>query len=327
MEQNERQATQTSDPRNQAACGYTVIPPKETKRSKLISNAQKEVEDYERWKREHRPGPFNLPPEKLGGGESMAAVRQRQQMEAYTSKLQKKLKKEEMDRKRRQAEEEENQEKKAIQREKANLQKIRDQQKEKEREAKYRPDQQMKREEHLQSLEMSRSVFVPTSSSTPASSWARGHTYSQSRKAEEQKGLQEMKNEQRRKSDVLEEKQKQLTEDRKKELEVARMRVNSAFLDKLEARGSGRESELISSMSEAGNVGQREEPQEPALSPVPTSSFLESEYAEDEEEDHDVEWIVMKLQSEFPYYEPEALQEILSQCENQYQKAYDLLNV
>ncbi|KAK6315223.1 hypothetical protein J4Q44_G00147520 [Coregonus suidteri] len=79
---------------------------------------QKEEEDLQRWKEVNRPGPVQIAPEKLGGAVSLAEARERQLMELRQAKLQKQLRKEEMDRQRRQAEENEYERMKAKQREK-----------------------------------------------------------------------------------------------------------------------------------------------------------------------------------------------------------------
>ncbi|XP_036421294.1 epithelial-stromal interaction protein 1 isoform X3 [Colossoma macropomum] len=264
--------------------GYSIIPPNESRRSKLQRMAEKELDDLNKWKEAHRPGPVHLAPEKLGGSVSLAEVRQRQQVEARQSKLQKKLKREDMDRIRKQAEEEENQRKKAIQREKANNLELRKRQEEEQRKELYQHDLRMRREEQLQRLERSSSVPMAASNSTPASSWAQGREYKEARKAEEQDALEQMKEQQRRKSEILEKKQKQQEEDRKRRMESECLRVNSAFLDRLEARGSGRVSESNSCIPEGGNIWQTEEPQDPASSPVPFPSQVHTDSAEEEEE-------------------------------------------
>ncbi|KAI4872444.1 hypothetical protein NFI96_033685 [Prochilodus magdalenae] len=329
--------------------GYTIVPPNESRRSKMQRMAQKELDDLNRWKEENRPGPIQLAPEKLGGGVSLAEVRQRQQLDVRQSKLQKKLRKEEMDRIRRQEEEKSNQRMKDIQREKANKLEMKQMQEEEQRRKLYQHDLQMyvhifsldiarslmllqlrrKREEYLQRLEMSSSVPMTASNSTPASSWARGREYKEAMKAEEQDALQQKKGQQRKKSEILEEKQKQQEEDRKRRMENERLRVNSAFLDRLEARGSGRVSESNSCTPEGGNIWQTEEPQDPASSPVPFPSQVHADSTEEEEEEKEEDgvWAVMKLQSNFPYYERALLEDILSQCNGNYQRAYDLLNV
>ncbi|MCJ8732564.1 hypothetical protein PDJAM_G00212760 [Pangasius djambal] len=319
------QNTQPQDsPNPRHSDGYTMIPPNESRRSKLLRMSQKEQDDLKRWKEEHRPGPIELAPEKLGGDVSLSEVRQRQQIVAHQSKLKKKLIQEDMNRHRRQAEEEENQRMKAIQREKAIKLEMKKKQEEERRKELYQRELLMKREAHLQRLERSSSVPMAASSSTPTSSRARGHEYREARKAEDQVALQQKKDEQRRKSQILEEKQKQEEEDRKRQMENERLRVNTAFLDRLEARGSGRASELLPCTPELGNVWQTEEPQDPASSPVPFPSQLHTDSAA--EEDTDFEWVVMKLQTKFSYCEREYLEEIVSQCNGNYQQAYDLLN-
>lgn len=55
-----------------------------------------------------------------------------------------------------------------------------------------------------------------------------------------------------------------------------------AFLDRLEARGSGSTSELLSCTPELGNVWQTEEPQDPASSPVSFPSELHTDSAAEE---------------------------------------------
>ncbi|KAK3543783.1 hypothetical protein QTP70_027201 [Hemibagrus guttatus] len=329
MDGNENYSTnqniQPQDSRNpRHSDGYTMIPPNESRRSKLLRMSQKEQDDFQRFKEEHRPGPIQLAPERLGGAVSLEEVRQRQQAESYQSKLQKKLKQEEMDRLRKQAEEEENQRMKEIQREKANKLELKKKLEEERRKELYQHDLLMKREVHLQKLERFSSVPMAASSSTPTSSWARGHEYRETRKAQEQVSLQQKKDEQRSKSQLLEEKHKQEEEDRKRQMENERLRVNSAFLDRLEARGSGRASESLPCTPELGNVWQTEEPQDPASSPVSFPSQFYTDSAA--EEDTDREWVVMKLQSIFSYCDREYLEDIVAQCNGNYQQAYDLLS-
>ncbi|XP_048048970.1 epithelial-stromal interaction protein 1 isoform X2 [Megalobrama amblycephala] len=292
----------TQNPQNQPthADGFTRIPPNESRRSKLQRIAQKEEEDLRKWKEENRPGPIHLPPEQLGGAVSLAEVRQRQQMEARQSKLKKKLMKEEMDRKKRQAEEEEIEKMKAIQREKANKLKMRTTQEEEQRQERYQHDKQKKTEEFLQRFERSSStVSMASSNIIPASSW----------------------------TDILEEKQKQQEEDRKRRAEADHRRVNSAFLDRLEARNSGRVSEPVTQTPESSNVwlDDDDKPQDTALSTAPNPSQVHTDSAE--EDDSDLVWNLMKLQNRFPYYDRGMLEDIVKECNGDYQQAYDLLNV
>ncbi|XP_035379773.1 epithelial-stromal interaction protein 1 isoform X2 [Electrophorus electricus] len=306
------QHTQPADQRQLTHIeGYSTVPPNESRRSRMLRIAQKELEDLDRWQDEHRPGPIHLAPEKLGGGVPLAEVRQKQQVDANRAKLQKKLKKEEMNKRARQEEEEKNQKMKAVQREKANRLEMKKKQQEEERREQYQADLQRRKEEFLQRFERSSSVPMATSNSKPTSSWARGHKHREG--TEELAALQRKKDDQRRKGEILEEKQSQQEDTRERQMESERLR--------LEARGSGRASESPPRPVEGGNVWQAHRPQDPALSPGPDRA----EEEEEEEADHD--WAVMRLQSQFPYYERELLEDIVSQCNGSYRQAYDLLSV
>uniref|UniRef100_A0A3Q1GVT4 Uncharacterized protein n=1 Tax=Acanthochromis polyacanthus TaxID=80966 RepID=A0A3Q1GVT4_9TELE len=97
-----------------SAGGYTVIQPNEARRSQIKTKE----EAFQRWKEANRPPPVHLNPERLGGHVSESEARQKQLVNLRCSKLQKKLKKEELDRKKRQEEEEKLQKMKDEQREK-----------------------------------------------------------------------------------------------------------------------------------------------------------------------------------------------------------------
>ncbi|KAK7153750.1 hypothetical protein R3I94_007192 [Phoxinus phoxinus] len=318
----------TQNPQNQPthAEGYTKIPPDESRWSKLQRTAQKEEEDLRRWREENRPGPIQLPPERLGGAVSLAEARQRQQVEARQSKLRKKLRQEDMDRLNRQAEEEENEKMKAIQREKAKKLEMRTKQEEEQRQERYQHDKEMKTNEFLQRIERSSStVSMASSNSIPASSWVKCHEYRDSRREEENAGLLMMKEEQRKKTEMLEEKQKQQEEDKKRQTEADHRRVNSAFLDRVSR--SGRVSEPATQTPENRNVGldDDDEPQDTAFSPEPNPSQVHTDSAEEDDSDH--MWTLLKLQREFPYYKREMLEDIVKQCNGNYKHAYELLNV
>uniref|UniRef100_A0A8C9NJC7 Uncharacterized protein n=1 Tax=Serinus canaria TaxID=9135 RepID=A0A8C9NJC7_SERCA len=72
---------------------YVLVTPNETRRKQLQQIAKKELDDLEQWKKEHRPGPITSVPQRLGGNESEAQVRQSQQMILIQSKYQKKVSK------------------------------------------------------------------------------------------------------------------------------------------------------------------------------------------------------------------------------------------
>ncbi|TSL16021.1 Epithelial-stromal interaction protein 1 [Bagarius yarrelli] len=303
------QNTQPQDSGNPThSDGFTMIPPNVSKRDKLLNMSQKELDDLQRLKEELRAGPIQLAPERLGGTVALSEARERQQTAGHQSKLQKKLKREEMNRRRKQAEEEENQRMKAIQREKEK-----------------RSASSKARAVQLSSYGSQQlQTYVILGKTKAKECSTLGHEYREGRKAQEQVILQQKKDEQRKKSQILEEKHQQEEEDRKSQMEKERLRVNSAFLDSLEAKGSGRASELLPCTPELGNVYRMREPQDPAPSPVSFPSQLHTDSAE--EEDADREWVVMKLQSMFSYYEQENLEDIVSQCNGNFQRAYDLLN-
>ncbi|XP_051998779.1 epithelial-stromal interaction protein 1 [Xyrauchen texanus] len=307
--------------------GYSMIPPNESRRSKLQRIAQKEEEDLRRWKEENRPGPIQLAPERLGGAASVAEVRQRQQEEARQSKLRKKLRKEDMERMKRQAEEEEYEKMKVKQREQANKLEMRRKQEEQQRKELYQHDQQMSTEKFLQRIESS-TVSMAASKSIPVSPWAKCHEYKESRREEENTALMKNKEDQRRKSEILEAKQKQQVEDRKRRTEGDHQRVNMAFLDRLEASSSGRVSNPVAQTPESSNIWlDYQEPHSPDSSPVPNPAQLNTDSAEEEENDCDHMWAVMKLQHNFPYYERDMLEDIVKQCNGNYLEAFELLNV
>ncbi|EFB16476.1 hypothetical protein PANDA_009015 [Ailuropoda melanoleuca] len=99
---------------------YTVIAPNENRRNQIQKIAEKELESLQKWKEQHRAKPVNLVPRRLGGSQSEAEVRQKQQLQLMQSKYQQKLKREESVRIKKEAEETNMQKMKAIQREKAN---------------------------------------------------------------------------------------------------------------------------------------------------------------------------------------------------------------
>ncbi|XP_057191869.1 epithelial-stromal interaction protein 1 isoform X2 [Triplophysa rosa] len=266
--------------------------------------------------RPHSPG--------TSGAVSLEEVRQKQQQEARQVKLKKRLQKEEIDRKNRQAEEEENQQMKDKQRDKANKLEMKRKQEEQRRQDLYQHDQQMKNREFLQKVETSnRTVPMAASNSIPASSWAKCQEYRESKRQDENAALLEKKEEQRRKAEILEEKLKQEEEDRKRQIDTDHRRVNLAFLNRLEASTSGRMSEPMANTPVSSNICEDdEEIEDPASSPVPNPL-----QGYTEEEGCVQMWAVMKLQCNFPYYERDMLEDILRQCNGDYQQAYELLNV
>ncbi|NWR61496.1 ESIP1 protein, partial [Bucorvus abyssinicus] len=201
------------------------------------SVAKKELEDLERWKEEHGPGPIKLVPQRLGGKESEAQARQNQQMMLMQSKYQQKYKREEYVKAKKAAEEAEILKKKAIQREKAERLEVKKRQEEMQRREMFLEDQYYKTNELLNRLDLGlpKSDSCQIANHGPESSaWTRSHTYKQALREDENRRLEEMKQEQRRKAELMEFKKKQEEEARTRALQTEQRRVNNAFLDRLQ---------------------------------------------------------------------------------------------
>ncbi|XP_041858659.1 epithelial-stromal interaction protein 1 isoform X2 [Melanotaenia boesemani] len=278
--------------------GYTMIPPNESRRSQIKTMAQKEEEELKRWRETHRPPAVHLNPERLGGNVTLAEARQKQFVDSRSTKLQKKLKKEEMDKKKRQEEEEELQSMKARQREKSERLQEKRQQEDQKRSAQFQQDRNRKTESFLQSIE--------TRAAGPSSSAA--HTSSRSEDVEKlSKSL--------------------------KDVQLEHKRVNAAFLDRLQGQNRGNEetkkesiqederprlvSDDFSSWTKAGQVSLTH------LQAGPEQSC--SACTEETDPDPDYDWALMKLMNSFPDCSKTFLEEILYQCNGEYEQAYTLL--
>ncbi|XP_066478538.1 epithelial-stromal interaction protein 1 [Tiliqua scincoides] len=230
---------ESSFDQEQRSDAYTVIPPNPARRNQLQKIAKKELEELERWKEQHRPGPINLTPQKLGGRALESEVRQKQQLEHIQSKYQQKLKMQDYEKIKREAEEADLLKKKVIQREKANKLE------EKRRHEEYVRKQMLDEDNLLKTAEfLSRLDLCPpktTSCQAPhcsleSTAWARSQAYKQIQRQEENLKLQKMKEEQRKKAEWLEFKQQQDERARRKAHQNERLRVNNAFLDRLPSR-------------------------------------------------------------------------------------------
>ncbi|CAJ1078936.1 epithelial-stromal interaction protein 1 [Xyrichtys novacula] len=295
---NLQQQRQQADRQPQYSGGFTVIPPNESRRSKITMMAQKEEQELQKWKEANRPSSVRLNPEKLGGNVSLAEAREKQLTELRCSKLQKKLKKEEMDRRKRQEEEEELQRMKAVQRQKAEL-----------LEEKRRQEDQMRREQYKQDHLRANKTFLQRFERTapgPLASSSATHTSSRS---ESKEGFK--KKEPKSERDVLQQ----------------HKRVNTAFLDRLEGRGrANEERESVQEeeerpyfKTEESNSAWREPPAT-YLDPEP-----DTDWAQEADPDPDYDWALMKLVNSFPNFSKEFLEDILNQCNGDYEQAYVLL--
>ncbi|XP_030614182.1 epithelial-stromal interaction protein 1 [Archocentrus centrarchus] len=285
--------------------GYTMIPPNESKRSEIKTMAQKEEEALNRWKETQRVSSVHLNPERLGGDVTLVEVRQRQQTELYSTKLQKKIKKAEDDKRRKQEEEEKLQEKKNIQRKKAELLDERKHREYQRRREELEPDRLRTQESFLQMLERT----APNSSaSISAMQTSSRSTDVESKQTKEPKSL--------------------------REVQLEHKRVNAAFLDKLEHQGRGSETEpKIGSAQEAecSHLAAEDFRQQATtgqvplshLKPDPEQSCSGSTQEADPEAEYD--WALMKLINRFPDCNKSFLEDILMQCNKDYEEAYTLL--
>ncbi|XP_012731814.2 epithelial-stromal interaction protein 1 isoform X1 [Fundulus heteroclitus] len=283
---------------------FTVIPPNQSRRNEMKAMAQKEEEELQRYREAHKPPPLDLNPERLGGGDvTEAEARERQFADLRFSRIQKKLKKEEMDKKRKEEEEAELQKMKAKQREKAERLEQKSQQEEQRRRMQFQPDHTRKMETFLQGVERSAAA---SSSAARASST--------SKEVDNQETKIPIKS--------------------MKELQLEHKRVNQAFLDKLESKKAGTELETNKCFS------QEEEP--PRLGPgdsrrqtttgrdslthlEPDPEQSRSNWTEETDPERDHDWNLMKLMNNFPDCNREFLEDILNQCNGDYQQAYTLL--
>ncbi|XP_072710379.1 epithelial-stromal interaction protein 1 [Ciconia boyciana] len=236
-EEQSSQASVYQQQQEQYVGPYVLITPNETRRKQLQQIANKELDDLERWKKKHRPGPISLIPQRLGGKESEAQARQNQQMMLMQSKYQQKHKREEYVKAKKAAEEAEILKKKAIQREKAERLEVKKRQQEMQRREMFLEDQYYKTNELLNRLDLGlpKSDSCQIANRGPESTaWTRSHTYKQALREDENRRLEEMKQEQRRKAELMEFKQKQEEEARTRARQNEQRRVNNAFLDRLQ---------------------------------------------------------------------------------------------
>ncbi|XP_054471239.1 epithelial-stromal interaction protein 1 [Anoplopoma fimbria] len=286
--------------------GFTVIPPNESRRNQILTTAQKEEEALQRWKEANRVPSVHVNPERLGGSATLTGAREKQLSDLRCSKLQKKLKKEALDKKKRQEEEEEYQKMKDIQRKKAELLEEKRQQEEQRRREQHRQDHVRKTESFLQRFE--RTAPGPLASSSAAHTSSRSEAV-ESNQREEKKGVRDVEQDHRR--------------------------VNQAFLDNLEGRGSRSEDGTnmggVRECSFLASENFGHQPSNPAgqqlppahLNPDPDQSFV-ADWTDEADPHYD--WALMKLMSIFPDCSKAFLEDILDQCNNDYEQAYTLLN-
>ncbi|XP_021059392.1 epithelial-stromal interaction protein 1 [Mus pahari] len=260
LQQNQRQSLEVSAPKgpkmerqghaDQRSTGtYTQIAPNESRRQKIQRIAEQELADLERWKQQNRAKPVHLVPQRLGGSQSEAEVRQKQQLQQMRSKYQQKLKRDESVRIRKEAEEAKLQKMKAIQREKSNKLEEKKQLQEDIRRATFREHHQFKTAELLSRLDTERRnrsacpIAPPgTQSSTwklpvlPRDpNWAGSQAHRDSLQREDNPRLQKTRDA-HQKNKLLETKGQHQEEERARIHQAEHWRVNNAFLDRLQGK-------------------------------------------------------------------------------------------
>nr|XP_061826506.1 epithelial-stromal interaction protein 1 [Nerophis lumbriciformis] len=127
----------------------TMIPPNESRRNQIRMMAQKEEEEFQRWKESHRLTHVYTTPDRLGGDATLGQVRERQYQDSRFSKVLKKMKQDDLAQKKRQEENDEFQRKKDEQRIKAERNEKRAQE-----------EQQRRRQQHRQEHIRVNSAFL-----------------------------------------------------------------------------------------------------------------------------------------------------------------------
>ncbi|CAL8266657.1 unnamed protein product [Lota lota] len=308
--------------------GFTRVAPNETRRRQLQMIAQKEEEDYQKFRESLRVVHIDEPPELLGGGVSLAEVRRRQQTQLDQSRIQKRLKKVDMDRRRRAEEEEENQRLKDEQREKAELHEQRTKQQEQKRSQQLRPEQLRVTESFLQKLQREGSSPASSNSRSQSHSLHGGGEENEGRRGAEISSLHLKKKEQ-----TLPVPRGQTLQDDPRERDVGSGReqanhrmLNSAFLDRLEGRG--RAGDAFAFRDSENWESQRSEPPQCSIAhPTPDPPQSDAEWPElAKDMEAEFEWAVKKLEVTFPECNQRFLEDILNQCNGDWQQAATLLH-
>ncbi|XP_052046855.1 epithelial-stromal interaction protein 1 isoform X2 [Apodemus sylvaticus] len=247
LQQNRRQSLEVAAPEgpklerhaDQRSAGtYTLIAPNESRRQKMQRIAEQELADLERWKQRNRAKPVHMVPQRLGGNQSEAEVRQKQQLQQVRSKYQRKLKRDESIRIRKEAEEAELQKMKAIQREKSNKLEEKKQLQEDIRRATFREHREFKTAEFLSRLDTDLRTGSAHPIAPPAahsSRWAGSQAQKGSPQKEDNPKLQKTRGG-HQKNKLLETKGQHQEEERAQIHQAEHWRVNNAFLDRLQGK-------------------------------------------------------------------------------------------
>ncbi|XP_076011618.1 epithelial-stromal interaction protein 1 [Genypterus blacodes] len=282
----------------QYASGFTMVAPNESRRTNLMKVAQKGEEDLQKWREANRVTSVQETPERLGGNVTMAEARNRQFGASRNAKLQKKIEKQDLDKKKRQEEEEQLQRMKDIQRGRGVRLEQSNQEQERRRREQFRQDQLRKSEMFLQKFERTAQAPLASSCATHTSPWSEAVENKPSKKSQ-------------------------------KDLQLDHSRVNSAFLDKLEGQSRGSKTEVKTeavweeerpclSSAELGERARQSSGQDATDDPEQTASGWADEA--------DYDWDLEKLVMEFPNCSRIFLEDIIDQCDGDYEKVVMLLS-
>ncbi|KAA8593109.1 hypothetical protein FQN60_018564 [Etheostoma spectabile] len=128
-------------------------------------------------------------------------------------------------------------------------------------------------------------------------------------------------------SEAVESKQKSTSG---RDVQLEHRRVNSAFLDKLEGRGSEKKTkeEAVWEAERPFMSTKEDTPRNQLpvvhLNPDPEQSYYD--WTDEAGLEPDVDWALMRLMSSFPDFSKVFLEDILDQCNGDYDQAYTLLN-
>ncbi|CAL8342012.1 unnamed protein product [Boreogadus saida] len=300
--------------------GFTRVAPNETRRLQLQNMAQKEEADFQKYRESLKPVTIDEPPELLGGGVSLAEARRRQQTQLDQSRIQKRMKKMELDSRRRAEEEEENQRLKDEQRQKAEQYERRSKQQEQKRSQQLRQEHCRVTETFLQKLQGEGSSPASSSSGSQTHALHGGGEENEWWRGPESPGLHLKKKEQTLQDDP------RVRAMGSGQEQADHRKLNSAFLDRLENRG--RADDALAFRDSESWESQRSEPPQCSVAhtaPDPPQSDAEwPELAADLEAEFD--WAVQKLKVTFPECNRRFLEDILNQCDGDCQQAAALLH-
>ncbi|XP_061433541.1 epithelial-stromal interaction protein 1-like [Lethenteron reissneri] len=301
---------------------YTMLTPNAEKHQRLKTRAAEEEAALDRLRSERRAVGVRITPSHVGEycglckHLSEGEVRKNQQLTTSRAKIQARMDREERERCRRAQDEAEFQKKKDIQRQKAIEAESRHKQRDAQRRRSFAMDHSRTNEHFLNKVEWSSQKDTakgPQADTAMARSKFRDYRDSQRKEEEEAHRLK--KETQRRKAEDLEEKKKAEENKRARQLQMDHRRANQAFLDRLEGRRSGETADIpqcegtwheessTPPFKDGDNIGVW---RSSGADPRPLDSFSSRNDAASSD--------ITQLRDKFPWYNEQALKQILDDC-------------